>query len=577
MRIVLVCLGLTLCSAPAFAAQPPDEARRHLLAADQAARAQDYARALEEYRAAQAVQPSREALLGLADAHYRLGNTVPAYDAYDALERDYGSRLSAPERAMAQQRKQELAAKTGTLSIQVSEAGADVALDGQGVGASPLPAALRVLVGARKLRVAKTGFVTNEQTVTVPSNGKLAVTVALAPETRPARVTVREKSAQALHVVIDGHDLGPAPYAGEIAAGRHEIGGRGEGLLVEPRTISAEQGGTLDVVLDARPEPARVELRISDGKGTITLDGKPVGEGTFSGEVAPGKHTFEIRRDGCEAYTASVQLAPGQVLSQSVALRLQAKTEPVETQVTRLLRGFYGGFALAPMFLPAGAGSTPESSCDALGASTCEAPVPWGPAIGAYVGYSFDPVGFELMLAGLADYAKPTVSFDGRQGSLVNPLVATPARDEEFLIFRAGVLVALRLRSTIDFDVVRLAFAGGLGLSYRKLWMRRDATALDGTNAQAEFAPDPVEYVSPGISLELGLVVPLTEVAQLTVGASFWGESAFNQARTATSSDEALLSPDDSTPARPLHTPAYDLAQGPQIYLGPQIGMQFGP
>jgi hypothetical protein len=129
----------------------------------------------------------------------------------------------------------------------------------------------------------------------------------------------------------------------------------------------------------------------------------------------------------------------------------------------------------------------------------------------------------------------------------------------------------------VDLEVVRLAFAGGIGFSYRKLWMRRQSYAEDGTDRESDFGPEPVDYLSPGLSLEATVGLPLGSWL-LSLGLSFWGETAATDARTEPDpTDTALLSPTDTAPAWPEHTPAYDLASGPQLYLGPVLGLQLGP
>jgi hypothetical protein len=70
---------------------------------------------------------------------------------------------------------------TGVVHIEVAEKGASVALDGQDLGTSPLPAAHRVLEGQHSIVVQKAGFVRWETVVTVAAGGTVPVSVQLVP------------------------------------------------------------------------------------------------------------------------------------------------------------------------------------------------------------------------------------------------------------------------------------------------------------------------------------------------------------------------------------------------------------
>ena len=64
-----------------------------------------------------------------------------------------------------------------------------------------------------------------------------------------------------------------------------------------------------------------------------------------------------------------------------------------------------------------------------------------------------------------------------------------------------------------------------------------------------------------------------------TIGAFFWADSAsVAGSNTAPpSSGRALINSSDPSTAAPIPTPQYHLATGPQVLLGPSIGLQFGP
>jgi hypothetical protein len=60
----------------------------------------------------------------------------------------------------------------------------------------------------------------------------------------------------------------------------------------------------------------------------------------------------------------------------------------------------------------------------------------------------------------------------------------------------------------------------------------------------------------------------------MTLGLWGWVESAGNGVVTEGDASRVLILP---TGPVPLRTPEYRLFQGPQVFLGPYLGMQFGP
>ena len=282
-----------------------------------------------------------------------------------------------------------------------------------------------------------------------------------------------------------------------------------------------------------------------------------------------------MEREGFEPFSKTLKLTQGQVLVESITLERQAESDvQKDDRKQRVRDGFYGGIQAGLAFMPGGSDHTLATACPTTGASSCDSSKPWGLLAQGYVGYALEPLGFELMLGLLGDKATPNASFDGVHGSSINPLVAQPPREEVFKIYRGGFVGALRVRVSYDLSAVRLYGAMGVGLAWKVMGLLRTVTTTDGTNASNRFAPDMVRYVSPGVSLDVGAFVPIGETTGLTVGAWLWAETAKDHARTKDEPNRVIVS---ESGRRPLATPQYDLANGGQVYIGPYIGIQFGP
>jgi hypothetical protein len=567
-------------AAPAPAASPAVTAATEGAAGDKAAKAKDWAGALAHYQVVQQSAPTAHAQLGVADALYQLARTGEAFDAYTEAQRTFAAKLSAADKTLVTARLKELAGKTGALSIHVEEPGSDVALDGKSIGTSPIAALVRVAVGTHEVRVTRAGFVPFVGAADVQADGKAVVDAnPLAAQSMRGHVVVHASGAEPLRVIVDGLDLGATPWEGDLPSGSHEITGRSSSATALSQTISVNAGASVSVDLVTSATAAHLQVRTSDGKGLVYVDSVAKGEGGFAGDVAPGPHAVVIEREGYERFEKTVSLGERETWAETVALKpVQAAAST--GAATRAFEGVYGGFALNGLFGVGGQGTDLDTSCGNLGASTCDAAQPLGGGISGYVGYTFDPVGFELMLAGSGDTLEETAHFTTSGNNATSPL-AFPPRDEKFTFARLGGLAALRVRATLDGRIVRATIAGGVGLSYKRLLMKRDTTTTDGTNRTDVFSPTSdtsVSYVSPAITIEGTAQIRVTPTVAFSVGLLMWADNASIWGSNSTPAPPTgrFVGGNNQTPT-PVATPAYHLASGAQVFLGPFVGMAFGP
>jgi hypothetical protein len=380
-------------------------------------------------------------------------------------------------------------------------------------------------------------------------------------------------------VVIDGTDVGATPWEGDLPPGSHQVAGRSSTASAAPQTIEVTAGSRTAIDLIPAPIGAHLQVRTSDGKGSILVDGVARGEGAFSGDVPPGPHSVVVTRDGYQRFEKTMPLAERQTWAETVTLQPVGTTGGASAGgAERAFEGIYGGFGLMGGFGVGGQGTDLETSCSTLGASSCDTPSPIGAGAFGYVGWTWNPVGFELFLAGLYDQNKQTAHFTG-QGTSSELPASTPARDESFQFLRVGGVVALRARASFQNQLLRGSVAGGLGVSYREMFMKRDATATDGSGRTEAYVPDAIGYFSPAISVSAEGQLRLSPTIALAVGLQMWADSASvggsNSVPPATG--KFLTNESGSPPPAAIPTPGYHLATGPQVFLLPYLGMQFGP
>jgi hypothetical protein len=461
----------------------------------------------------------------------------------------------------------------GKLEVRASETGARVFIDGKLMGSTPLPGPVDLVEGEHVVVIDKPGFQRFQKVVAIVA-GETRELQAQLPIENTGRLRVTVAGEERMRVIVDGKDVGETPFEGELPVGAHEVSGRSTAARASATTVEIVAGETISVELS----PVRfgtLEVRVDGDGGTIAIDGEEVGQGRHRVELPEGAHAIRVTREGYVPFEKPVEVVAGDVHVETVTLRKLAagQIEGQAEDAAWSFDGVYGGLVLMGMFEPTGAGTSLDTSCDALGATLCETSTPMGGAFGGYLGYAFAPVGLELLILGGGDVHEPVAVFDGNTGSEINPLVATPARDERFIIGRFGGGAAVRLRLIHPIDRFRITGAIGAGAAYRRMLIGRDTESVEGHTSSV--TPEGAGYLSAVLSLELAGQLVLTGSTALALGLAMWLEHAGSDTTSEFQSD-TYLTGGDGRP-RPQATPAYDLASGTQFFLGPFLGFHFGP
>jgi hypothetical protein len=561
-------------SPPSPPAQSPGgSAKTYLAAGDKAAKEKDWTIALAQYQAAMNAQPSAQALEGVASAQYALKMQGEAYDSYDRFLKEYATSVGTHAKAQAQARLKELAAVTGYVSIRVSEPGADVSLDGKAMGQSPVAMLIRVAAGPHKVEIVKAGFAPVLKTPNVTAGAKEIVDVQLARETTTGRLVVKEKTGQPVRVLVDGADVGSAPLDVEVAPGPHQVVLRSSTLTSPAQDVAVKKGESSQIELAAVAQSAHIDLTTPDGKGIIFLDGKPVAEGAYSADVSVGEHTVKVTREGYEPYERTFSLSDKQTVSETVSLKLPETKVAAPVEVARPDDGIYGGLGVPALFEPAGEGNEIDTGCSQLGATNCSTSNPVGVGLMGWFGYAWHPVGVEAFLAGEYDQSTPSATVVGG-APLQNPLAVSQPRVEQFGFLRTGGMAALRARVAFQTKAFRLSAAAGFGISVKDMLVERQTTS--NSNGRDAFTDSSTHiYVSPALSGDLAVAWRVTPTLALALGAILWFETA--GANLVSNPDGTRELAGGATAPVPLPTPGYHFASGPQWFIGPYVGLQFGP
>jgi hypothetical protein len=220
----------------------------------------------------------------------------------------------------------------GTVRVLTNTPGAQVELDGEVLTGTP-PQRTNVSPGRHVVRVTAAGrqpYVNNEVTVTAGQDTVLNVPdLAVVPQV--GRLAVSTPTPDA-HVLIDGRDVGSAPYSREdMPYGQYNITVRAPGFDERTETcrVSATEQCVLNLPLTrtAARASVRVELARPLEGAVVLMDGQELGEIGAGREVpnllAGPEHPHEIRvqAEGYQDYVENFTLSPNETRRIAVTLR----------------------------------------------------------------------------------------------------------------------------------------------------------------------------------------------------------------------------------------------------------------
>lgn len=197
------------------------------------------------------------------------------YDRVLALVERYlaegGDKLTDADRQEAKSLVDMVRALVSEVTVNVNEPGAEVSVDGEKIGESPLAAPLTLTQGERTFKVIKPGFRPFSKTQNLQGGTKLALDVVLEAQLREGRLRVVAGVGDTIRV--DGKVVGKGQWEGKLASGTHTLSVSGKGkrdhqteIVIEDDQLRSERV-TLEAVQKAGPP----ERDRDDSSGTWML------------------------------------------------------------------------------------------------------------------------------------------------------------------------------------------------------------------------------------------------------------------------------------------------------------------
>jgi len=153
--IILIAL-LAQASPPGDGAENKIKAQGLLREGSELYKTGDYAHALGRFNSAYAAYPSPKLLFNIGQANRDLGRSVEALDAFEKFLTSVPDALPST-RAEAQSATDELKKNLGQLRIECETPGAEISVDGKGVGATPLPGLIWTIPGRHQVTAIHSG------------------------------------------------------------------------------------------------------------------------------------------------------------------------------------------------------------------------------------------------------------------------------------------------------------------------------------------------------------------------------------------------------------------------------------
>jgi hypothetical protein len=169
--------------------------------------------------------------------------------------------------------------------IELSSAlpGADVYVDGERIGKTPLDASITVVPGTRSVRVARRGYVAAEQSVVLGDGARAALTLnpvldaTLLPREGGA---LQLASSEPLSVVsVDGVPHGVIDGALHLPSGPHRVHVERGGFMAAERDVSVPLGATVHLPVVLEPTPATRAAYIERAQHQRRVRGAMLGVG----------------------------------------------------------------------------------------------------------------------------------------------------------------------------------------------------------------------------------------------------------------------------------------------------------
>ena len=255
----------------------------------------DFSTALLKFSAAHEKSKDPRLLWNMAACEKSLRRYSRALSLLRAYVADTSGFVSDSERAEANELVKVMEQLTTKLRVTVSEPGAEVLVDDEVVGTSPVDPVV-IDLGTRKLRAHKSGFRDATKEITTTGGPEVVVDLVLTKVVHEGRVVVKAGARDAIS--IDGKALGTGSWSGALPSGGHTLRVTAPNMRTYQSEILVSDDQTREIAVTLEPESTRIPTWAWIAGGVLATSGLAIGgyfvfrqEPTYdgpSGNLSPG-------------------------------------------------------------------------------------------------------------------------------------------------------------------------------------------------------------------------------------------------------------------------------------------------
>jgi tetratricopeptide (TPR) repeat protein len=262
----------------------------------------EFKRAAIEFDRAYELVPNYRALYNIGQVRIQLHDYARATKALKAYLKEGGDKIDSERKKSVSDDIEMLATRTATLTVESNEAGAEVLVDGELAGTTPLAEPLLLDTGDHRIAIHKEGFDTREEALTLASR-----------DSQSLRIDIQKTAAQSGPVVVVAPQAAPADrtaliggawaFTAAFAVTAGITGGLGISAANDLDKLRNTYGSSR-YDLNAAQSRAQTLLRVSDVFGAAAI---------VTGGVALYLTLSKPSKEKEKAHTAVLHLGPRSV------------------------------------------------------------------------------------------------------------------------------------------------------------------------------------------------------------------------------------------------------------------------
>jgi hypothetical protein len=295
--------------------QLPEDAKKHWDTALALYQRGQWDGARTSFNAAFDASKNPRVLFNVAVCEKNLGRYARAIEIFKKELAEGKGQLSAEEEAEVRTQITGLEQFVAQVTIDVSEPGADIYIDDAKVGVSPLPAPVSAPVGERHIRVSKVGFADARETIELKAGASGRIALKLAPTQKTSLVNIGVVGPPNAIIKIDGREVGPAPYKGQVnvSAEPHSFSAEANDYVTATQSAVVRDGEVLNLTLQLSQQQSKGKLLVvaKPEGSTIEIDGKVMGSTRWEGPVDVGTHQVVVKKQGHYTWSYDVEVPKG--------------------------------------------------------------------------------------------------------------------------------------------------------------------------------------------------------------------------------------------------------------------------